>query len=73
MNGTERCRRCMFMRVYLMVAGALVTSMFLQPEWAARVARMVPPPEEIAWIIAVAIPALFFIKLLMQSSGRNDA
>lgn len=52
-----------------MIAGPLVALLYLQPEWAMRIAGLIPSPEQIGWAIALAIPTLFAVKLVWPKFG----
>lgn len=68
---TGPCRKCMFIRTFLMMAGPLIALLYLQPEWATRTADVIPSPEQFAWAIALAVPTLFVIKLIRPKFGTR--
>lgn len=57
------CGTCQRLRWFLMVAGALIAGIYMQPQWAEALARMVPSPMTIGAAICMAGAAIFGLRL----------
>ncbi|WP_417727032.1 hypothetical protein [Roseovarius sp.] len=58
-RGGPSCATCYRLRWFLTIAGALITGLYLQPSWAMGVARLMPSPLVIGYMIC-GVAALVF-------------
>lgn len=63
MSHGAHCAACMRLRIFLTMAGALICAIYLQPVWAATLARFMPSPLMIGIGICIAAGVTFGVRL----------
>ncbi|SNX67793.1 hypothetical protein SAMN05878503_101431 [Cereibacter ovatus] len=56
------CRRCGFLRIYLVLAGGIILLMALRPEAVQRLGPILPTPEAISATLTAAAATLALIR-----------
>jgi len=59
----ESCSFCYRLRAYLTVAGFLIAGIYLQPDWALRLANHMPTAMTVGIGICLGAVGIFSIKL----------